>query len=80
MPSYKKEGNNFKGPLSEGQYYLPTCAQNTYVKIFNVAKPETHNPCEDSGSTPPPPSSYYIVTFAGENMETIAAGDLLEQL
>ena len=80
MSSYKKTGNIFKGPLSEGQYFLPTCGQPTYVKIFNVAKPTSHNPCEGGGGGTPPADTYYIMTFAGENMETMTAGDLLVQL
>lgn len=81
MASYRKTGNTFKGSLSEGQYFLPTCDQPTYVKIFNVAKPTSHDPCEGGGGgAPPPAESYYIMTFAGENMETMTAGDLLVQL
>jgi len=80
MASYKKTGNTFKGALASGQYYLPTCSQATYVKLFNYAKPITHDPCEGAGTVAPPPvvTSHNIITLGTDNnMITIAGANIV---
>ena len=80
MPSYKKTGNTFKGHMTTGQYYLPTCAALGYVKMFNFAKPITHDPCEGAPApappSPPPSVTNNIITFAANTMITFAGDNI----